>query len=236
MKEIPDGSIDLILCDLPYGTTCCAWDSVIPFEPLWHQYERIIKNNGAIALTAAQPFTSMLIMSNPKLFKYEWIYEKSASTGFLNANRQPMRSHENILVFYKKQPTYNPQKTTGHTNKKAIKRKENTSKCYGKTNKTVLYESTDRHPRSVQFFNSDKQTCKLHPTQKPVRLMEYLILTYTNEGDTVLDNCMGSGTTGIACINTKRKFIGYEKEPDYFRIAQDRIHQHQVSKEADLFY
>ncbi|TVT82736.1 DNA-methyltransferase [Acinetobacter colistiniresistens] len=222
MISIPNKSVDLILCDLPYGTTCCAWDVVIPFDQLWGHYERIIKDNGAIVLFSAQPFTAVLASSNLNLFRYEWIYEKPAATGFLNAKRQPLRAHENVLVFYKKQPTYNPQKTFGHARKKT-KRKHVGSECYGKTLKLTEYDSSERYPRSIQAFNSDKQRNSLHPTQKPVSICEYLINTYTNQGDLVLDNCMGSGTTGVACVNTNRKFIGIEKNAEYFEIAQNRI-------------
>jgi site-specific DNA-methyltransferase (adenine-specific) len=222
MTFIDDRSVDLILCDLPYGTTFCPWDIVIPFDQLWGHYERIIKDNGAIVLFSAQPFTAVLASSNLKLFRYEWIYEKPAATGFLNANKQPLRAHENILVFYKRQPTYNPQKTFGHQKKKA-KRKDVNSEVYGKALKVQDYESTERYPRSVQIFNSDKQKKSLHPTQKPVSICEYLIKTYTNQRDLVLDNCMGSGTTGVACVNTNRRFIGMEKNDSYFEIAKARI-------------
>lgn len=222
MISIPDKSIDLILCDLPYGTTCCAWDVLIPFDLLWRHYERVIKDNGAIVLFSAQPFTSLLACSNLKLFRYEWIYEKPAATGFLNANKQPLRAHENVLIFYKSQPTYNPQKTYGHQKKK-YKRKDVGSEVYGKALKVQDYESTERYPRSIQTFNSDKQRNSLHPTQKPVSLCEFLIKTYSNPNDLVLDNCMGSGTTGVACINTNRRFIGIEKDKRYFDIAYKRI-------------
>ena len=222
MKEIESGTVDMILCDLPYGTTCCSWDAVIPFEPLWEQYERVIKENGAIVLFAAQPFTAVLACSNLKLFRYEWIYEKSNATGFMNAKKQPLRAHENILVFYKSQPTYNPIKTYGHQRQKS-RRKDIGSECYGKTLKVNDYDSTERYPRSVQVFSSDKQKLNFHPTQKPVALCEYLIRTYTNEGETVLDNTMGSGTTGVACVNTGRHFIGIEQEEKYFLVAQERI-------------
>ncbi|MDC5108738.1 site-specific DNA-methyltransferase [Acinetobacter baumannii] len=236
MKEIETGSVDMILCDLPYGTTCCSWDAVIPFEPLWEQYERVIKENGAIVLFCAQPFTAVLATSNLKLFRYEWIYEKPNATGFMNANKQPMRAHENILVFYKQQPTYNPIKTFGHQRQKS-RRKDIGSECYGKTLKLNDYDSTERYPRSVQVFSSDKQKSNFHPTQKPVALCEYLIRTYTNEGETVLDNTMGSGTTGVACVNTCRSFIGIEQEQKYFEIAQERIAQAGTEKDMqpDLF-
>lgn len=226
MKNIPDNTIDMILADLPYGTTCCKWDSIIDLDELWNQYERITTDTAAIVLTSMQPFTSQLVMSNLNLFRYEWIYEKGAATGFLNANKQPLRAHESVLVFYKKQPVYNPQKTFGHERKKS-KRKDVNSECYGKAISLVEYDSTSRYPRSIQFFNSDKQKTNLHPTQKPVALMEYLIKTYTNESMTVLDNTMGSGTTGIACVRTNRNFIGIEKELDYYNIAKNRICEEQ---------
>jgi len=235
MKRIPDKSIDMILCDLPYGTTACKWDTIIPFEPLWEQYKRIIKDNGAIVLTASQPFTSALIMSNMKMFKYEWIWEKTQATGHLDAKRKPMKAHENILVFYNKQPIYNFQKTQGHKRKVSLARhKEKTEKnqaeIYHKADKFTDYDTTERYPRSVLVFPSDKQKCSLHPTQKPVALMEYLIKTYTNEGDTVLDNCMGSGTTGVACKNLNRNFIGIELDETYFQIAKERIENHKVQE------
>ncbi|MCK4106262.1 DNA-methyltransferase [Acinetobacter radioresistens] len=222
MKEIESGSVDMILCDLPYGTTCCSWDAVIPFEPLWAEYKRVIKENGAIVLFSAQPFTAMLIASNLKMYRYEWIYEKPSAKGFMNANIQPLRAHENIEVFYKRKPTYNPIKTKGH-NRQRAKRRDIGCEAYGKTLKLNEYDSTERFPRSVQVFSADTQNSSLHPTQKPVALCEYLIRTYTHAGETVLDNCMGSGSTGVACINTDRGFIGIEKEQKYFDIAQQRI-------------
>lgn len=236
MKEIETGTVDMILCDLPYGTTCCSWDAVIPFEPLWAEYERVIKENGAIVLFAAQPFAAVLATSNLKLFRYEWIWEKPAATGFFNAHFQPLRAHENILVFYKAKPTFNPIKTFGHERKTA-KRKDIGSEHYGKQVNIKSYDSTERYPRSVQLFSSDKQKSNFHPTQKPVALCEYLIRTYTNEGETVLDNTMGSGTTGVACINTGRRFIGIEQEQKYFEIAQERIAQAGIEKDCqpDLF-
>ena len=226
MKGIPDKSVDMILCDLPYGTTACKWDTIIPFEPLWEQYKRIIKPNGAIVLTASQPFTSALVMSNPKMFKYEWIWEKPQATGHLNAKKQPMRSHESVLVFYTKQCTYNPQKAAGHKPMNSgVRRKSHINKCYGEINKVDLPfgGNTDRYPRTVQRFSSDKQKLYVHPTQKPVALFEYLIKTYTNEGDLVLDNCAGSGTTGVACKNLNRNYILIEKEQEYVDIINKRL-------------
>ena len=226
MKRIPDKSVDMILCDLPYGTTQCKWDTVIPFEPLWEQYERIIKDNGAIVLTGSEPFSSMLRMSNLKLFKYDWIWDKVKGTGFLNAKRQPMRNHETVSVFYRKQCTYNPQKTQGHSLKKSFRAKHLQTDVYGEMKNDYLYESTDRYPRSIQVFLTDTQNSSLHPTQKPVALFEYLVKTYTNEGEIVLDNCIGSGTTAIACINTNRHYIGFESGKNYYDLAVKRIGTH----------
>jgi site-specific DNA-methyltransferase (adenine-specific) len=231
MKDITDKSIDMILCDLPYGTTACSWDIIIPFEPLWHEYKRIIKSNGAIVLTASQPFTSKLIMSNLNWFKYEYVWEKSQATGFLNAKKRPMVSHENICVFYKNQPVYYPQITTGHKpiNKYTKSAKiQNKTEIYGKVNKDISGGGeTVRYPRSVLLFASDKQKNKLnktiHPTQKPIKLFEYFIKTYTNEGDIVLDNCAGSFTTAVAAIKTNRNWICIEKEKKYCEIGKKRI-------------
>ena len=228
MKDISDKSIDMILCDLPYGTTKNKWDSIIDLGELWNHYNRIIKDNGAIILTAQTPFDKVLGVSNLKMLKYEWIWEKTSATGHLNAKKMPMKAHENILVFYKKPPTYNPQKTTGHERKVSTakhKRNSKNSSNYGESSATT-YDSTERYPRSVQLFSTDKQKSSLHPTQKPVALFEYLIRTYTNEGDTVLDNCMGSGTTAIACMNTNRNYIGFELDKDYYELANERIINH----------
>lgn len=224
MKLIADGSVDMVLCDLPYGTTQCPWDSVIPFEALWTEYRRICK--GAVVLTAAQPFTSALIMSNVSDFKYSWIWDKALPTGHLNAKKQPLRRTEDVAVFYRSQPTYNPQKTTGHKRKVARTKYEKTgdgSQVYGAESRDTFYDSTERYPMGIIEISNAKQTGKVHPTQKPVALMEYLIRTYTNEGDTVLDNTMGSGTTGVAAVNTGRNFIGIERDDKYFAIAQKRI-------------
>ena len=220
MPTLPQHSVDMLLCDLPYGVTARnAWDAVIPFDLLWSRYAYVAKENTAIVLTATQPFASALVMSKPGWFKYEWIWKKSLGTGFLNAKKQPLRNHEQVLVFYQSQCLYNPQKTPGKPYK--VKKGSETMN-YGKHDCVITDNQTgDRYPLSVQEFNYDKN--KIHPTQKPVALMEYLIKTYTNEGDTVLDNCMGSGTTGVACVNLNRKFIGIEKDPKYFEIAQNRI-------------
>ena len=218
MPQFPDKSIDMILCDLPYGTTQNKWDSVIPLNQLWMQYERIIKDNGVIVLTAQTPFDKVLGYSNLNLLKYEWIWEKPQGTGHLNAKKMPMKNHENILVFYKNLPTYNPQMTKGEPYQQKSGRG---SSNYNKQHSVLTVNDGERYPLTVQRFNYDKK--KLHPTQKPVTLFEYLIRTYTNEGDLVLDNCIGSGTTAVARINTKRNFIGIEIEEKYYKITLERI-------------
>jgi DNA modification methylase len=221
---IPDGSVDMVMADLPYGTTACKWDSIIPFDLLWRGYKRVCKPNAAIVLTASQPFTSALVMSNPRWFKHEWVWEKTTATGFLNANKAPLRAHENVLVFSSGTPTYFPQKTKGAAIKRVNASYADHGAVYGKSSSVrAPYCSDERFPRSVQKFPKDNRLVKEHPTQKPVALTEYLIRTYTNVGDLVLDNTMGSGTTGVACVNTGRRFIGIEKEPEYFAIAERRI-------------
>ncbi len=222
MKLIEGSSIDLVLVDPPYGVTNCKWDSIIPFDKMWSCLDRVCHNRTAIVMTSSQPFTSALIMSNPKIFRYCWIWDKVISTGFFNANRMPMRSHEDIVVFYKKLPTYNPQKTQGHPMRKAFN-PPRPSGVYGSAKSNCLYESDERHPRSIQIFSRDNQSVRIHPTQKPVALMEYLIKTYSNVGDTVLDFTMGSGTTGVAAKNLLRNFIGIEKDQKYFNTAEERI-------------
>lgn len=219
MKDIDDKSIDMILCDLPYGTTQNKWDSIISLESLWKQYERIIKSKGVIVLNAQCPFDKILGASRIDLLKYEWIWEKTHATGHLNAKKMPMKSHENILIFYQNTPTYNPQMRDGEPYKRTPSGRHSTN--YGSQVK-VFSESLDgkRYPISNIIFQGDRG---LHPTQKPVALMEYLIKTYTNENDLVLDNCMGSGTTGVACKNLNRDFIGIEKDKEYFEIAKERI-------------
>jgi len=220
MKAIPDGTIDAVICDLPYGTTACKWDSVIPFDKLWEQYRRIIKEDGAICLFSQQPFTSALVMSNPDWFRYEWIWEKNRTTGFLNAANAPMKAHENVCIFYKKQPTYNPQFLQGDPYK--VRRGPIKSHNYEVDQKcTETINDGKRYPIDIIQFNSEMDG--FHPTQKPVDLLRYLVLTYTNEGDTVLDNCMGSGTTAIACIKERRHFIGFELNKEYFDKACKRI-------------
>ncbi len=212
MKIIPDKSIDMILCDLPYGTTKNSWDKVIDLDKLWQQYNRIIKNNGAIVLFAQSPFDKILACSNLKMFRYEWIWEKTHATGFLNASRCPLKAHENILVFYKKLPTYNPIKTKGHRKVSRASHKTNCmqSSNYGKQMHTKDYDSDERYPKSVLTFKADKQTNNLHPTQKPIELLRYLIKTYTNKNEIVLDNCMGSGSTAVASYLENRNFIGFD--------------------------
>ena len=228
MKSIPDGSVDAIITDPPYGTTACKWDSVIPFEPMWEQLKRIIKPNGAIVLFGSQPFTSALVMSNPKMFRYEWIWDKHMATGFLDAKKRPLKVHENILVFYKKLPKYNPIFTQGSP----YTRPKPTKLFKGYRQDLLKVETTNasgkRYPKTIIDISNAKQKGKIHPTQKPVALMEYLIKTYTNEGETVLDFTMGSGSTGVACKNTGRNFIGIELDEKYFEIAKKRIKREEV--------
>ena len=221
MKEIPESSVDLVLTDPPYGTTKNKWDSVIPLEEMWDGLKILSDDRTPIVMTASQPFTSALIMSNLKLFKYDWTWKKSAATGHLNAKRRPMRNHEDVLVFYSKPPLYKPQGLTPFGKKVS---RGNNGGCYGSSGKENFQEFTG-YPRTVLEIQSEGKT--VHPTQKPLALMEYLIKTYTNEGDTVLDFTMGSGTTGVACVNTGRKFIGIELDETYFKIARERIEEAQ---------
>jgi site-specific DNA-methyltransferase (adenine-specific) len=223
MAEIPDGSVDMVLCDLPYGTTQNKWDSVIPFEPLWAAYRRVCKPNAAIVLTASQPFTSALVMSNIDWFKYCWVWDKvNRPTGHLNAKKQPLRETEDIAVFYAGQPTYNPQMVDGDPYSATGSKK---SDCYGSQKTTTTICTGKRYPRNVIKIAADERGTvgRIHPTQKPVALMEYLIRTYTNAGETVLDNTMGSGTTGVACARAGRRFVGIERDEAYFAIARQRI-------------
>jgi len=224
MKGISDKSIDMILCDLPYGTTACEWDTIIPFEPLWEQYKRIIKDNGAIVLTASQPFTSALVMSNVKMFKYEWVWEKTIGTNFALVKKQPSKKHENILVFYKKQPVYNPIMQEGKPYCDVRKTGARNVSVGGRETmgRTSIDNKGTRYPSTVQLFSNGNNK-NVHPTQKPLHLFEYLIKTYTNEGDLVLDNCAGSGTTAIACIRTNRRYIIIEKDIGYFEISKKRV-------------
>lgn len=226
MKDIPDKSIDMILCDLPYGTTRNKWDSVIPLDKLWEQYNRIIKEGGAIVLFSQMPFTAELTHSNLKYFRYEWIWEKDNGTGFLNAKKMPLKIHENILVFYKKTPTYNPQMRKGFKPYKCKQGRHSSN--YGAYEQGYITESNgERYPIDIIKFKKDSG---LHPTQKPVALLEYLIKTYTNENDVILDNCMGSGSCGVAAINTGRSFIGIELDEKYFETAKNRIEKASLEK------
>ena len=226
MKGIEDKSIDMILCDLPYGTTRNKWDSVIPFDELWKEYKRIIKDNGVIALTSQGIFTAKLILSNEKWFKYKLVWEKSKTTNFLNAKKQPLRKHEDICVFYNKQPQYNPQMTEGKPYDKGV-RKDRLTGSYGNFNPVHVKSEGMRYPTDVVYFKTAETEGRVyHSTQKPIALLEYLIKTYTNENEIVLDNCMGSGSTGIACLITNRRFVGIEKDDKYFEIAKKRIEEH----------
>ena len=230
MKDIPDESIDMILCDLPYGTTQNKSDIIIPFDKLWNNYERIIKDNGAIVLFAQGVFYVDLINSNRKLFRYDLIWDKVLTTGFLNAKRMPLRRHEQIAVFYKKLPKYNPQFTSCkplHSKGKAYKDKPIVNQNYGvfHTVDDSRAGSTEKYPTSILKFQKPHPSISVHRTQKPIELLEWLINTYTDEGETVLDNCMGSGSTGVACVNTNRNFIGYELDEKYFEIAEKRINE-----------
>ncbi|HQB64114.1 MAG TPA: site-specific DNA-methyltransferase [Sedimentibacter sp.] len=231
MPTLADKSVDMILCDLPYGTTACKWDTIIPFEPLWKQYKRLIKDKGAIVLTASQPFTSALVMSNIEWFKYEYIWDKVKATGMLNASHQPLRRHENVLIFCNGKTIYNPQKIK---NPKGIEkrslykyqRENEGGETVGEIKQGGVsdnYEADKLLPVSIQQFSKDNKP--IHPTQKPVALFEYLIRTYTNEGDTVLDNCAGSGTTGIAAWRQKRNAILIEKDELYFNAAKERFYR-----------
>ena len=236
MKDIPGKSIDAIICDLPYGTTACKWDAIIPFDKLWEQYERIIIDDGAIVLTAQQPFTSALVVSNPKMFKYTWVWEKSKATGFLNAKKRPLVAHEDIVVFCKGTPVYYPQMTEGSAYNKGVRKQQTGNDVYGSFEQVEVKSDGLRYPRSVQYFKTAESEGKTyHKTQKPIALMEYLIKTSTNEGETVLDNTMGSGTTGVACVNTNRGFIGMELDDKYFEIAKERIEKAIAEEEGMLF-
>lgn len=226
MNWLQDESIDLALTDPPYGTTACKWDSIIPLDPMWVELNRIAKERAAIILMASQPFTTKLISSNMTMFRYCWVWRKNLKTGHLNARRQPMGGHEDVVVFYKKPPTYNPQKRKRISEVKSGNKKHSKTTVYGKQSENYLDQQSDMiNPDTVLhgILCVHNSTGKLHPTQKPVALMEYLIQTYTNEGDTVLDFTMGSGTTGVACKNLNRSFIGIELDKKYFEIAQKRI-------------
>lgn len=220
MKSIADKSIDMVLTDPPYGTTRNRWDSVIEFEPMWKELKRITKDNSAICLFSQQPFSSTAVMSNLKMFRYEWIWEKHRATGHLNARKFPLKSHENILIFSKKRHKYNPQMSKGKPYRSIT---GSGSSNYGKTRPILIDNKGTRYPRTTLRFKNVNTVKQLHPTQKPVELLEYLVKTYTDEGDTVLDFTMGSGSTGVACKNTGRKFIGIEKDLKYFEISKERL-------------
>lgn len=239
MKNIPDNSVDMILCDLPYGITRNKWDSIISLDKLWEQYKRVTKENSAICLFADGMFMAKLMTSNPKMWKYNLVWNKVLPSGFLNANRMPLRTTEEIIVFYNKQPIYNPQKVKGlpnHSKGKAVSKasddESQTNNNYGKY--TIVDNNKElgdmKHPTSLITFSKPHPSVSLHPTEKPVQLCEWLIKTYTNENMTVLDNCMGSGSTGVACVNTNRNFIGIELDENYFNIAKERIEQAQNGK------
>lgn len=232
MKMIDSGTVDMILTDLPYGITQCEWDKPIPLDLFWEQAKRIIKDNGAIVLTAKKPFTTDLIVSNRDWYRYNLVWIKNISTGFYNAKVMPLQTHEDICVFYKHKPTYNPQMESGFerkVSKASSKKKCQSAEIYNKAICTKDYDSTERYPISLLYFESDKHTNSLHPTQKPVALFEYLIKTFSNKGDLIVDCCGGSNTTGIACYNTGRKYIGFEKEKKYFDIGTER-HQKETSQ------
>ena len=225
MKSIPDGSIDLILTDPPYGTTECKWDTVIPFNEMWAELKRIIKPNGAIVLFGCEPFSSLLRCSNLKMFKYDFVWEKSKATGFLNAKKQPLRAHELIHVFYSKQPAYNPQMTHGESYNKGVRKEQTEDDVYGSFDQVEVKSDGSRYPRTVQYFKTAEREGGFHKSQKPVALLEYLIKTYTQENETVLDFTAGSMSTAIACINTNRKGIMIEKDDRYFKVGSDRVAQ-----------
>ena len=222
MTSIPDGSVDMVLADLPYGTTTCKWDAIIPLSPLWENYDRITKKDAVIALTSAQPFTSALVMSNPKMFRFEWVWDKRRAGNFFAVKNEPLRVHENIMIFSKGRPLYSPQMEKGDCYTRVPAKKETTGWAYGKATREATVNAGERYPRSIIPIGS-RNNGKVHPTQKPVALFEYLIRTYTRPGEVVLDNCFGSGTTGVACVNTGRRFIGIEKHEPYFEIGQNRI-------------
>lgn len=227
MKKIPDKSVDMILCDLPYGTTANPWDNVIDWNLLWEQYLRIAKDNACIALFSQQPFTTKMVASNPKMFRYEWIWEKTKATGFLNANKMPMKKHENICIFYRKLPEFHPQMEVGKPYIKKGGKKIGSTNYRDNLIQTGIVNTGTRYPTDILRFASvsKEKGRKTHPTEKPVALLEYLIKTYTSEEQTVLDSCMGAGSTGVAAVNTDRKFIGIEMNREYYAIARQRIAQ-----------
>lgn len=236
MKDIPDGSIDMVLCDLPYGVTRARWDSVLPLNEVWESYRRIVKPNGAICLFADGLFMALLMLSEPKMWRYNLVWDKMLTTGFLNANKMPLRRTEEICVFYKKAPTYNPQKFEGSKSHSKGSKKDHIDNIYGAYE---LVDNAEAHgtlkfPTSIVRFQKPHPSKAVHPTQKPVTLCEWLIRTYTNPGETVLDNCMGSGSTGVACVNTGRRFIGMELDEKYFKTAESRIFSAKCSVKPDF--
>lgn len=234
LNEFEDNSVNMVLCDLPYGTTACSWDSIIPLQPLWDQYNRICKENAAMVFTAAQPFTTILAASNIKNFKYEWIWEKPQGTNPMNAKVMPLKSHENILVFYRKKPIYNPQMWFSTPYSGFSSETSKIGEVYNKAkSKHRDNPEGSRYPKTILKFKQEKG---LHPTQKPVELMRYLIKTYSNKNDVILDNTMGSGTTGVACVLENRKFIGIEKDEKYFKVAQDRIKNTETTNNLEEFF
>lgn len=232
MRDIPDGSVDLVLCDLPYGVTQNEWDSVIPFDALWDSYSRVCKKNAAIVLFGQMPFTAKLVMSNIKNYRYSYVWDKKVKTGFLNANVQPLRHLEDICVFYRRKCTYNAIMTKGIMRYKGG---SSMSSNYGNFRELKPHKSDMYYPSQLLEFKSPDRAKRLHPTQKPVALLEYLIKTYTNEGETVLDNTMGSGSTGVACVNTGRSFIGIERDAHYFEVARKRIEDAERERRCSLF-
>ena len=221
LPTIPENSIDMVFCDLPYAITACKWDILIPMDVLWGHYKRIVKPEGVVVLTAAQPFTSLLVVSNPEMFRYEWIWEKSQGTNPLNAKYMPMKKHESILIFYDKRGAYNPQMTEGAPYSGFSSDTKKIGEVYGDVNSVHNENRGTRYPTTIQHFKHDKG--KIHPTQKPLKLVEYFILTYSNKGDIVLDNCLGSGTTVLASINTGRRCIGIEKDQEYYNKSVNRV-------------
>jgi len=235
MDTLEDGSVDFLLADLPYGTTQAKWDAVIPFDELWPRIHRVVKPNGAIVLFGAEPFSSEMRLSNKKYFKYDWVWDKVKGTNFLNAKKQPMRNHEIISVFYREQCTYNPQKTQGHVRKTTTRRKHHQTSVYGHMGQDNSYDSTDRYPRSILEFSTDTQISALHDTQKPVALCRYLIRTYSNPGELVLDITAGSGTTAIAAIEEYRDYVVMEKDPDNYDVMVNRIRKHAMDHPLGIY-
>ena len=235
MKNIPDKSVDMILCDLPYGTTKCKWDIVIPLDKLWEQYNRIIKDKGAILFFGSEPFSSKLRISNLRMYKYDWIWKKTKAQGFLNSKKMPLKDYENICVFYKRLPVYNPQGIIyGNFQNDRKSKYSKGEDIYGKEKEFGISHMSN-FPKQIIEFSNPSGNGQLHPTQKPVDLLEYLIKTYTQDGEVILDNCMGSGSTGVACVNTSRDFIGIELDKDYFNIANERIKDAQKEMKRRLF-